>query len=69
MRVLAALGGCVALGFVMPRLGRLVTPLAAAGVGVAYLAVLVVTREIGKADVAMVKSILRRKPTGAPGAP
>jgi stage V sporulation protein B len=67
VRVLIALASCVALGFVMPRLGRMVTPVAAAAVGVAYLAVLVVTREIGKADLALVMGIVRRKPAKGAG--
>jgi stage V sporulation protein B len=60
-RVLMALGGCVALGFVIPRLGRAVTPVAAAGVAVAYVALLVVAGEIGKADLALVRGVVRRK--------
>jgi stage V sporulation protein B len=61
VRVGIALAGCVALGLVMPRLGRLLTPVAAAAVGAAYVAVLVVLREIGRADVALVKGVVRRK--------
>jgi stage V sporulation protein B len=61
LRAGLALAACVALGFVTPRFGRLVTPLAAAAVGVAYLAVLVVTRELGKADLAIARGVLRRK--------
>jgi stage V sporulation protein B len=61
VRVVIALGACVALGFVTPRFGRLITPLIAAAVGAAYLAVLVITREIGKADVAMVRGVVQRK--------
>jgi stage V sporulation protein B len=60
VRVLVALGACVAAGFVVPRVGRLVTPVAAAGVAVAYLVGLVVMREVGKADVAMVRGVVRR---------
>jgi stage V sporulation protein B len=56
-----ALGMCVALGLVMPRVGRLVTPLLALLVGAAYIVLLVVTREIGAADVAMVKALVSKK--------
>lgn len=61
VRVLAALASCVALGFFMPRVGRLVTPVAAAAVALAYVVVLVVTRELGKTDLDLVKGIVRRK--------
>jgi len=60
-RVGLALAACVALGFVTPRLGRLVTPVAAAGVGALYLAILIVTRELGTADLAMVRALARKK--------
>jgi hypothetical protein len=62
VRVLAALAGCVALGLVMPRVGRFVTPVAAAAVGAAYVTVLVVLRELGKADLDLAKGIVRRRP-------
>jgi hypothetical protein len=50
----------VAIGLVTPRFGRLVTPLVAAGVGLGYLLVLVMTREIGGADLATVRRVTRR---------
>jgi lipopolysaccharide export LptBFGC system permease protein LptF len=56
-----ALAACVAFGFVTPRFGRFVTPLVAAGVAFAYLGLLVVTGEIGKADLALVRGVLKRK--------
>lgn len=61
VRVGLALGCCVAAGIFLPRFGRFVTPLAAAGVGLAYLALLLVTRELGPADLAMVRSLGRRR--------
>jgi stage V sporulation protein B len=61
VRAGGALAACVALGLVMPRVGRLVTPLAAMAVAGVYLLLLVVTRELGKADLAMVKGLARRK--------
>ena len=61
VRVRVALGACVAVGLVVPRLGKLVTPVAAAVVAAAFLAVLVVTREVGSADLAMVKGVVRKK--------
>jgi hypothetical protein len=45
----------------MPRVGRLVTPLVAMVVGAGYLALLVVTGEVGRADVAMVRALAGKK--------
>jgi hypothetical protein len=56
-----ALGGCVAIGLLAPRVGRLVTPVAAAAVGAFYLAVLAITREVGAADVTIVRALLLRR--------
>jgi len=56
-RVALALGACVAVGLAMPRVGRLVTPVVALVVAAGYVAVLVVTGEIGRADVAMVGTL------------
>jgi stage V sporulation protein B len=56
-----ALAVCVGLGLVMPRVGRLVTPLVALAVGAAYVALLVVTRELGAADLAMIRTLASRK--------
>ena len=59
VRVVVALAGCLALGLVTPRFGRFVTPLVAAAVGVGYMALLAATREIGRADLAMIRSLRR----------
>lgn len=56
-RVLLAIGLCLALGFVIPRAGRLVTPVIAALVALAYLGILVVTGELRPADLAMVRAL------------
>ncbi len=61
LRVTVALGACVCLGLVMPRVGRLVTPVVALLIGAAYTAVLVVTGEIGRADMAMVRGLARKR--------
>jgi stage V sporulation protein B len=66
LRAALALAACVALGFVTPRFGRFVTPLAAMAVAAAYLVVLVVTREVGRADLAMVRGLAGRKPADGP---
>jgi stage V sporulation protein B len=61
VRVGLALAGCVAVGLVMPHFGKLLSLVVAAAVGVAYLAVLVALREIGKADLATVRGVLKRR--------
>ena len=50
-----------AVGFVMPCFGRLITPVVALAVAGLYGLLLVVTGEIGPADLAMVRA-LRKKP-------
>jgi hypothetical protein len=60
-RVGLALGACVALGFVLPRVGRLATPAVAAFVGLGYVGLLLALREIGAADLAMVRALRRKR--------
>jgi stage V sporulation protein B len=60
-RVLVALGLCFAIGLMMPRVGRLATPVCGALVGALYVAVLVATGEIRSADFAMVRTLTRRR--------
>ena len=64
IRCLLGLGACVAIGLVAPRFGRLVTPVAAAAAGVVYLVVLLVTREIGKRDLGMLKALRGKRAAG-----
>jgi stage V sporulation protein B len=61
LRTMTALGACVALGFVLPHVGRLVTPLLATAVAAVYVTLLVVTREIGGTDVAMIRALAPKK--------
>jgi len=61
LRVGACVGAAFALGAVMPLFSKAVTPVVAAGVGLAYLAALVVTGELGKEDLALVLSIAARR--------
>jgi stage V sporulation protein B len=66
LRVGLAVAACLALGLALPRFGRWLTPIVAAGVGLAYLALLVATGEIGAADRTMLASLLRSaRPKGA----
>jgi stage V sporulation protein B len=60
-RVCAALAACFVLGLWMPRVGRLVTPLVALLVAGAYIAVLLVTREMGAADVRWLRALASRR--------
>jgi stage V sporulation protein B len=60
-RTALAIAACLALGFVMPHVGRLVTPLLALTVGAGYVAFLIVTREIGAADLATVRALASKK--------
>jgi len=60
-RVSLALGACLGVGVVMPRVGRVVTPGVALVVGAAYMGVLLVTGEIGRGDLAMVRAMGGRK--------
>jgi stage V sporulation protein B len=60
-RVALALGACLGVGLVMPRVGRVVTPGLALVVGAAYVGVLLVTGEIGRGDLAMVRALGAKK--------
>jgi hypothetical protein len=60
-RVGIALGSCVAAGFFLPRFGRLLTPVVAAAVALLYLGSLVAMRELVAADLAMVRSLARKR--------
>ncbi|MDP9033339.1 MAG: lipopolysaccharide biosynthesis protein [Myxococcota bacterium] len=60
-RVALSLTCCVAIGFVMPHVSRLGTPLVALVVAGGYVAFLVATREIGQADLVMIKALVSRK--------
>jgi stage V sporulation protein B len=65
VRVLAALGIAVAFGSRLPWLGKVFVPIEAVAVAAVYVVVLVVTRELGKADLARVLTVVRRKAPGA----
>jgi stage V sporulation protein B len=61
LRVGLCVGGAYALGGAMPMFSKLITPVVATGVVLAYLVALVVTGEIGKDDLALVVSIAARR--------
>jgi O-antigen/teichoic acid export membrane protein len=59
-RVGLALACCAVLGAWLPRASRLATPIVAIAVAGVYLAILVVAREIGASDVALVRALAPR---------
>ncbi len=61
VRVLAALAVAVVVGRNLPYHGKVVTIGYAIAVGVVYLLMLVVTRELGKDDLALIKAVVGRK--------
>ncbi len=61
VRVAACIAAAFAVGGVTPILPKLVTPFAAFAVVVAYVVALVVTRELGAADLAMMTAVVRRR--------
>ncbi len=65
VRVLGALAVAVAVGSRLPWLGKVFVPFEAALVAALYVVILVVTRELGKADLARVLTVVRRKASGA----
>jgi hypothetical protein len=60
VRVLAALAAAVAVGRLLPAPGKIMTLAYAAIVVFTYLAILIATGEIGRADLAMVRRVLGR---------
>lgn len=59
-RVALALAACWALGFVVPHVPRMAAPALAIVVAFVYVAILVVTGELGRADLAMMRSLRKR---------
>jgi stage V sporulation protein B len=57
VRVGVALVAFTAIGFAMPCFGRIATPAVALVVAIAYFALLVVTGEVGRSDLAMVRAL------------
>jgi len=61
LRVVFAIGVAAGVGLFMPALGRLVTLVVAPLLGAVYLMLLVVTGELGRADLQLALSIVRRR--------
>jgi stage V sporulation protein B len=60
-RVLFASGVVIALGSLLPKLSFATTVLAASALSVLYIVLLLLMREVGKADAALLKGLVRRK--------
>jgi stage V sporulation protein B len=62
---IARTGGGLALatfvGLYLPRFGRPLTPVAAVGIAILYVVALVITRELGASDLAMVRTTIARR--------
>jgi hypothetical protein len=61
VRVGLALTACIFAARVLPEPGKLMTLGYAALLGLIYLAILIVTRELRKSDLHLVMTVLRRK--------
>ena len=61
LRVGLCVAGAFLLGGMMPMFSKLLTPVVASGVVLAYVVALVVTGEIGKDDLALIVSIAARR--------
>lgn len=60
-RVAFAVAACGAIGRFVPVLSKIITPFAAAGVAAIYVVLIVITGELGKKDLDLVRSVLSRK--------
>ena len=65
VRVAVAAGAAIALGRVVPLGGALGTLLEAAAIGLAFLVALVLLRELGRADLAALTGVVRRRKAGS----
>jgi stage V sporulation protein B len=61
LRIAIATCAAIALGRVLPLHGKLLTLVAAVVVGATFLAVLVITRELGRGDLEAIKAVRRKR--------
>jgi hypothetical protein len=61
VRVLLGVGVATALGRLLPHAGKIVTPVYAALVALAYLLILLVTRELSGADLATLRAVATKR--------
>ena len=63
-RVVLAVALCTAAGAYLPHFGKLVTPVLAVAVAAGYVVLLLVTRELGRDDLASVKMMIGKRRAG-----
>lgn len=68
VRVLAATAIAIAVGHVLPLHGRVMALVAAVIVGVVFLAVLIITRELGTRDLEAIKAVRKKRASGGDAA-
>jgi stage V sporulation protein B len=61
VRVLLSVGVAVTLGRVLPQAGKIATPVYAILVALAYLSILLVTRELAGADLATLRAVVAKR--------
>jgi stage V sporulation protein B len=61
VRVLGALGVCIFVGTRLPWLGKVAVLAEAAAIGLLYIGILVITREVGRDDLARIKQVIGRR--------
>ncbi len=64
VRIGAATAAALVVGRVLPLHGKLMTLVEAAAIGLTFLGVLVVTRELGKRDLESIKAVRRKRASG-----
>jgi hypothetical protein len=60
-RVLACAAFAIAVGRSLPRGGKIATLVESAGVAACYVALLVLTRELGREDTRVIASVIGRR--------
>jgi len=61
VRVAIAVAVAASVGRTLPHAGKMMTPLYAALVGVIYISILLVTRELGGEDLATVRAVVSKR--------
>lgn len=61
LRIAVAMGVTIFVGRYMPWMGKLLVPIEAGAMMAVYLVILVVTGEVGKADLGMIRAVVGRK--------
>jgi stage V sporulation protein B len=61
VRVLGAVAVVVAIGTRVPWMGKLMAPVLAIAMAVVYVVLLIVTGEVGRADLASIRAVVSRR--------